>query len=173
MNITKLKEAKLRKKIHKLSTKLNKERLVSKKEIRSVGILTTDEVSSKIDISAEIESILELRNSKIYSFKKFNKLDNTSFKHFTEKDINWKGEFIQQNFQSFLEQPFDLLIGYFNTNNLYLELAVLQSKASFKVGFAEVNSILYDIEFSEQLNNIKEFSLELKKYLQILKKLKN
>lgn len=173
MKFSKLKESTLQKKMNKLTSKLEESRVVSQKEIKSVGILTLDEISSKIDVQSEIESSLGFRNTKIYSFKKFNKLDETSFKHFTDKDINWKGEFIQQNFQSFLEQPFDLLVGYFNTNNLYLELAVLKSKASFKVGFSEVNSNLYDIEFSEQINNVKEFSLELKKYLQILRKLKN
>lgn len=173
MNLSKLKETQLRKKVTKLSCIAKEDRVVSQKEIQSVGILTLDDISSKNNIKLEIETILGCRNAKIYSFKKFNKLDEASFKHFSEKDVNWKGEFTQQNFQSFLEQPFDLLIGYFNTNDIYLELAVLTSKASFKVGFSNVNSNLYDIEFSEEISNINGFANELKKYLRILKKLKN
>ena len=80
---------------------------------------------------------------------------------------------MQPNFQSFLEQPFDLLIGFFNVNNLYLEKAILQSKATFKAGFSGVNSKLYELEISSQLENVQQFSSELKKYLLILKKLKN
>jgi hypothetical protein len=173
MNLSNLKESRLRKKFDKMLLRLQENRIVSQKEILTVGILTTESVSSKIDVQSEIEAILGLKNSKIYSFKKFNKLDEVSFKHFSEKDINWKGEFIEPTFQSFLEQPFDLLIGYFNHNHLYLEKAVLESKASFKAGFSEVNSKLYELEISTDLENIQQFSSELKKYLQILKKLKN
>ena len=89
----------------------------------------------------------------------------------TEKDINWKGQFKQDNMQVFLEQPFDLLIGYFNRNNIFLESAILQSKAQFKVGFAGVNSMLYEIEISEKIDNVNAFTLELEKYLKIIKKL--
>ena len=173
MNLSNLKESRLRKKFDKIVLRLQENRIVSQKEILTVGILTTESVSSKIDVQSEIEAVLGLKNSKIYSFKKFNKSDEVSFKHFSEKDINWKGEFIEPNFQSFLEQPFDLLIGYFNHNHLYLEKAVLESKASFKAGFSEVNSKLYELEISTDLENIQQFSSELKKYLQILKKLKN
>lgn len=173
MNLSSLKESRLRKKFDKTMSNLKDNRIVSQKEILSIGILTTESVSSKIDIQLEIETVLGLKNAKIYSFKKFNKSDEVSFKHFSEKSVNWKGEFIEPTFQSFLEQPFDLLIGYFNQNNLYLEKAVLESKAGFKVGFSEVNSKLYELEISTELENIKQFSSELKKYLQILKKLKN
>lgn len=173
MNLSNLKESRLRKKFDKIVLKLQENRIVSQKEILTVGILTTESVSSKIDVQSEIEAILGLKNSKIYSFKKFNKSDEVTFKHFSEKDINWKGEFIEPTFQSFLEQPFDLLIGYFNHNHLYLEKAVLESKASFKAGFSEVNSKLYELEISTELDNVQQFSSELKKYLQILKKLKN
>jgi acetolactate synthase small subunit len=75
--------------------------------------------------------------------------------------------------QSFLEQPFDLLIGYFNTNNLYLETAILQSNATFKAGFSGVNSDLYELEIAGNIKDIHQFLSELKKYLQSLKKLKS
>lgn len=173
MNLSKLKEYRIKKQFDKTLSELSENRIVSQKEIKTVGILTTEVISSTIDIKSEIETIVGLRNCKLYSFKKFDKLDEVSYKHFSEKDINWKGDFVQPNFQSFLDQPFDLLIGYFNTNHLYLEKAVLQSKATFNVGFSGVNSKLYELEISTDLKNVKQFCLELKKYLQILKKLKN
>jgi len=117
------------------------------------------------------EIILESRNIRIYSLRKFNKTDEFSYKHFTKKNVNWTGQFTEESFKCFLEEPFDLLIGYFNKNNLYLERAVLESKAQFKVGFAGVNSKLYEIEISEKTQNITRFTSELKRYLQILKKL--
>lgn len=173
MNLTKLKEKNIRRQFNKKLSKSKGQTVNSQKTIQSVGILTTDDISSKLDVLKELETILGVRNAKMYSFRKFNKIDEESFKHFSEKYINWKGEFIQENFQSFLEQPFDLLIGYFNTSHLYLECAVLQSNARFKVGFSDVNSDLYQIEISDNLDDIQSFFTELKKYLIILKKLKN
>lgn len=173
MNLSKFKQAILKKRFDKSLSENIKSRVVSQKEIISVGILTTEEISLKVDIHKEIETILSVRNSKIYNFRDYNKLDEPSYKHFSENDINWKGEFIEPSFQNFLEQPFDLLIGFYNKNNLYLENATLQSKATFKVGFTNVNSSLYEIEISENLDNVTEFCKELKKYLVVLKKLKN
>ena len=56
---------------------------------------------------------------------------------------------------------------------MYLENAVLHSKAKFKVGISKVNQELYDIEIATSPKNIKEFLSELKRYLKILKKMKN
>ena len=171
MNLSKLKEARIKRNFDKMLSKLEENSTVSKKEIVNVGILTTDEISSKIALQSKVESILGVRNSKIYSFKKFDKSAAISYKHFSEKDINWKGTFVQPNFQIFLAQPFDLLIGYFDVKNLYLEKAISQSDASFKAGFTGINSKLYELEIAESTLKIDEFLLELKKYLQILEKL--
>jgi hypothetical protein len=173
MNLSKLKESRLRKKFNKIVLKLQDSRAVPQKEILTVGILTSEKISSAIDLQSEIETVLALNNSQLYSFKKFNKLDEISLTCFSEKDVNWRGNFTESNFKKFLEQPFDLLVGYFNHQHLYLEKAVLESKATFKVGFSGVNSKLYELEIATEIENIKQFSSELKKYLQILKKLKN
>ncbi|OAD44696.1 DUF6913 domain-containing protein [Polaribacter atrinae] len=173
MNFLKLKEARIKKKFDKNIKQVSEHRIVYQKEIKSVGILTTEIISSKIDLQAKIETVLGVRNVKIYSFKKKDKIKDTSFKYFTQKDINWSGVYIEPSFKSFLDEPFDLLIGYFKEANLYLENAVLQSNATFKAGFSEVNSKLYELEISENTEQVEAFLLELKKYLQILKKLKN
>ena len=54
-----------------------------------------------------------------------------------------------------------------------METAILQSNATFKAGFSGVNSDLYELEISGNNEDINQFISELKKYLQILKKLKN
>jgi len=170
MNFTKFKEKRIRNHFNK-KLSLSKSLTSSQKLIHSVGILTTDTISSNLDLAKEVEAILGVRNVKIYSFRKFSKSNGESFKHFSEKDINWKGQFIQPNFLSFLDQSLDLLIGYFDDSQLYLECAVLQSKADFKVGFSNVNSNLYQIEIAGKPINIQSFCNELKKYLKILKKI--
>lgn len=143
----------------------------SQKKIQSIGILTADPISSKINLQEEFAHILGVRNCKVYSFRKFQKTDKPSQKHFSENDINWNGKFTQANFQDFLEQPFDLLIGYFKESNVYLESAILYSKANFKVGFSQLHQQLYTLEIDLETNNLKGFAEELKKYLIVLKKL--
>lgn len=173
MYLFKLKEILLRKKFDKMLSKLARNRNVSQKKIRTVGILTTETIASKTAIQSRVEAILGVRDSKMYRFKKFEKAASISYTHFSEKDISWKGNFAQPNFKSFLEYPFDLLIGYFDEEHLYVERAILQSNASFKAGFSGVNSKLYELEIVEVPIKIDAFLLELKKYLQILQKLKN
>jgi hypothetical protein len=145
-------------------------RTVSQKEIKTVGIITTDEISKWVNVKEEVEKILNLKNVKIYSFRPQNKNSN---KYFSEKDFNWQGNVYKKDFKSFIDEPFDLLIGYFNKNNLFLESSVLQSNALFKVGISDVNQELYDIEIAETPIKTERFFLELKKYLTILRKLKN
>ena len=173
MNFLKLKEARIKKKFDKNLKQISEHRIVSQKEIKSVGVLTTASISLSVDLQAKIEATLGVKNVKIYSFKKYSKLDDVSFKYFSEKDINWKGVYVQPSFKGFLEEPFDLLIGYFNEANLYLETAILQSNATFKAGFSGVNPKLYELDISEKTTHVDAFLSELKKYLQILKKLKN
>ena len=145
-------------------------RIVSQKEIKTVGIITTEEISKWINVKGEVEKILNLKDVKMYSFRPQNKNSN---KYFSEKDFNWQGNIYKPDFKSFIDEPFDLLIGYFNKNNLFLESSVLQSNASFKVGISGVNQELYDIEIAETPIETERFFLELKKYLIIIRKLKN
>jgi hypothetical protein len=173
MKFTKVKHSILKKQFKKALREDEKRRVVSQKEIYSVGILTTEDIASKMEVQQPIETILGLRSSKMYAFRKEPTAEEISYKYFSEEDINWKGEALASSFASFLEQPFDLLIGFYATNNLYLEHATLQSKATFKVGFSKVNSSLFEIEISENIANITGFCEELKKYLVLLKKLKN
>lgn len=170
---TNLKQKSLENKFDKRVLKSTESRIVSDKKIQTVGILTTDEISSKIDLRQETETILNIRNAKIYSYRNYNKLDKVSYKHFSEKDIDWNGSYKELSFLNFLEQPFDLLIGFYNKKNLYLEYATLQSQATFKVGFTGVNSELFELEISENIENVKQYNLELRKYLLALNKLKN
>ena len=145
-------------------------RIVSQKEIKTVGIITTEEISQWINVKGEVEKILNLKDVKMYSFRPQNKNSN---KYFSEKDFNWQGNIYKPDFKSFIDEPFDLLIGYFNKNNLFLESSVLQSNALFKVGISDVNQELYDIEIAETPIKTESFFLELKKYLIIIRKLKN
>ena len=173
LNFTRYKRFFLKKQFRKILLEKENNRVVSQKEIKTVGILTTDEISNWVDIKEEVEKLLNLRNAKIYSFRPHKKNREVSYKHFSEIDFSWNGNISQSNFKNFIDEPFDLLIGYFSKKNWYLENAVLRSNATFKVGISKVNQQLYDIEIAEVPIKTDKFLLELKKYLKILKKLKN
>ncbi|WP_299052340.1 hypothetical protein [uncultured Polaribacter sp.] len=170
-NFHKLKEARLKKRL--LKEILNKQSVISQpiKEIKKVGILTLDSISNNQDLQAEVETVFGVRNSKMFSFRNFEKLQESSYKHFTEKEFDWSGNIINPSFQNFIQEPFDLLICVYNSSHLYLELATVLSEADFKVGFSGVNSELFEIEVVEQITSVNSFLTEIKKYLQILKKL--
>jgi hypothetical protein len=169
--MTPIKRYFLRKQFQKKLIENEIHRVVSQNEIKTVGIITTDEISKWVNVKEEVEKILNIKNAKIYSFGP--QKEDTSLKSFSEKDFNWKGTIYKPSFKNFIDEPFDLLIGYFNKNNLYLESSVLLSNAQFKVGISGVNQELYDIEIAETPSKTDRFFLELKKYLTKLRKLEN
>lgn len=136
-------------------------------------MIASQKISNWLQLEEEIKKMLGLENVKILTFLDYDKKNHTINSYFTEKDIDWNGAIQKADFRDFLNEPFDLLIGYFDTKNIFLELAVLKSKATFKVGFSEVNQRLYDMEIAEIPSKIDNFLNELKKYLVILKKMKN
>ena len=168
-----MKKSFIKKRFHKLLLENEQHRVVCNEEIFTAAILIPAELSKLIQIQDEAERILDIGNIRTYRFRPYSKNQVRSYKFYSEKDFNWKGEPKKGAFKDFVEEPFDLLIGYFNKNNLYLENAVLRSKAKFKVGFAKVNQGLYDLEIAESTNNVESFLSELKKYLLVLQKLKN
>ena len=171
--LKKLKQSSIKKNFNTLLLEKEADKNISQNEILSIGIISDNEISRFIDIKENVERILRPRNAKIYSFREYSRKDEISYHHFCEKDFNWKGDVSQPNFKVFIEQPFDLLIGYFNKPNLFLENAVLRSEAKFKAGFSGVNQNLYDIEVDEIPNKIESYLEELKRYLIILGKIKN
>lgn len=163
----------IKRNFQKLLLEKEQNRVVSTDIIKTVGIISTDEISNWIDVKTAVEDHFKVHNTKIYSFRPYSRKEEVSFKHFSEKDFNWKGQVSQPNFKVFIEQPFDLLIGFFNKKNLYIENAVLRSNAKFKVGISNVNQDLYDMEIAVLPKNTNQFLEELKKYLLILKKVEN
>jgi len=172
MALEKLRKQFLLKKFQKELSLIPETRTPNSKQIHSVAILTTQELFEEIDIAELIHyNIKSVRSVQVYYFKAFRKSDTKDFKHFTEKDIDWSGKVKDVSLESFIDNPFDLLIGYFDVHNLYLEYCALKSKATFKIGFANVNDKLYDLVVSEDPKNIDSFIEVIKKYLELLHKI--
>lgn len=168
LNFLKNKETLLKQKLVKLS---QKERITSNTVIKSVAILTSEELLNKNNIEELVNSSFKPDLLKVFSFKKFDKRVKSLPINFTNKSINRKGEIVEEQFKEFLHTQFDLLICFFDENNLYLEYASALSKATYKVGLSKVNALFVDLEIKLDTNQIDEFLLELKKYLIILNKL--
>lgn len=140
-------------------------------KITTVGILSIDSISTTHNLQELISETFEVRNTKIYSFRKYNKENESSYKHFSENDFDWKGNVLDTSLEAFLDTEFDLLITVFDQKNLYLEYVTLLSKATFKVGYAELNQALFDLEIQSSISDIPSYLDEVKKYLQILNRM--
>lgn len=170
MVFSKLKAKNIQKEYEKL-LKINREREKSLLPIRTAAILSTEKISQQYDLQEKVEHYLQVRNSRIYSYRNYEKGMLSSYKHFTENDINWQGKVTDVSFKSFIEHPFDLLICFFDENHPYLEYAAAISRAGFKIGFSKVNSDLFEIEISSTTEQVDAFFTEARRYLSILNKL--
>jgi hypothetical protein len=172
MAFAKFKEQSLLKRFQKELRNAPETRTPNAKEIHSVAILTNEVLYSSVDIVNQVKSnIKSVRTVQIYSYKNFKKSDVKSYKHFTEKDFDWKGKIKDPSLESFIENPFDLLIGYFDKKHLYLEYATLKSQATFKIGLSKVNDKIFDLVVAEDPVNIDSFIEVIKKYLTLLNKI--
>ncbi|WP_299103178.1 hypothetical protein [uncultured Winogradskyella sp.] len=109
---------------------------------------------------------------KIVAFTMDDKLEHNQWNaHYSPKDFGWNGKIKNQDLQSFIDEPFDMLICFFKNPVLQLNQITAISKANFKVGISNEDERLYDLIIDVELKNINIFKQELKKYLNILKKL--
>ena len=83
-------------------------------------------------------------SKKVLALLQNNIKKNESFNYpvFSHKNINWNGTFDDQELNAFEATPFDLLISYYDTEKAALLLFTHLSKASFKVGFSNIDSRL-------------------------------
>lgn len=91
---------------------------------------------------------------------------------FSADDFNIMGKITGKNILDFLEQPFDLLISYYRSENVLLQLITAQAKAGLKAGFPDDDFHLNDLAIHVPVGEINSFESELKKYLKILNRLK-
>lgn len=176
MSFAGLKKKTTQKSYEKLLKNIRKSDTVIPNKITSVGILADSRLFGSYDISRNLSQKLgiESRHFEIIIFE--NLKDDFVAQHyntFTEKDFGMYGKVKAQNVQDFINTNYDLLINFSNQNNVYLNLVALQSKAKFKVGFANDDlTNLYDFMINVENNKIDIFTDELAKYLQILKLIK-
>ena len=152
----------------------NVKHATSSEPVQSIGIIIDDrflnELSGLID---EIKNFgFNGTQIEYVVFKERIKKDETfDYSVFSYKDINWNGRFLPSKVADFCLKRFDLLISYYTDEKAALLLATHCSKASFKVGFSEVDNRLHHFMIKEDPKHYSVFVEELFKYLKILKKI--
>jgi hypothetical protein len=159
---------------------------IVKNSLSNVKHLTTDSIIKTVGIIFdetyfyEREALVqELINNgiaesdiKVLVFKnKIKKNEVFDYPTFSHKDLSWHGTVDKQEVKTFINEPFDLLINYYDTEKVALLLVSHQSKAGFKVGFASIDKRLNHFMIDTNAENYKVFTDELFKYLRILNKI--
>jgi len=90
---------------------------------------------------------------------------------FSDKDLGWNGDIANSYALEFLSREYDLLVNYYDEDNLLLNLMSVKTKARIRVGFKEVNPEFNDLILDTPLSDFKTFKSELKKYLGVFKEI--
>jgi len=90
---------------------------------------------------------------------------------YSDSNLGFGGVIKNDIVLSFTQKPYDGLLCYYSEDKLMLNLVAVQSKAKFKIGFSGINELINDLSIATDIENIKEFTFELKKYLSILNKI--
>jgi len=113
---------------------------------------------------------VDLSNICLFRFKNKIKKNEDCENCITVKDFGFFGKLTNESIKRTIEKPFDLVINL-TTNNEYVSSIVANSKTEFKTGLLDEFSQVYDLTINVESGNLSAFNEELKKYLEILKKL--
>lgn len=162
--------------IRKLIDKKLLERDVSTKNssLKKLGFLVDEnfykDVNTLIDFGESLG--LKRENIHIFSFRKTpRKLSDLRKDQITNKEFNLRGEITDQNAIDFLNIPFEVMIGFYQGGNNFLDLMIASSKSQFKIGFQDGDSRLYDLILKLDLEDLELFKTEITKYLRVFKKI--
>ena len=156
-----------------LNVNLNNEKSeVFTKNVQTIGLLideSTFENSEALIKELTIHGIA-LENIKVVAYKEKFKEKDTYFRPtFGKKHLNWKGEITEVFLNEFVNLEFDLLLSYYDVENIFLMFITSKSKAKFKVGFSAVDQNLNRLMINTGLGNYKLFISELFRYLKNIK----
>lgn len=144
------------------------------KPIKTVGLIIEHNYykEHKTIVDQLLKNGIESKNLDVLVYKKkIKKGEKNVFPTFELKNLNWNGTISNTEANIFFQKKFDLLINYYDSEELILMLATHHSKANFKIGFASVNKQLNDLMIHTEVKNHKLFINEVIKYLKILNKI--
>ncbi|QAA80654.1 hypothetical protein EI546_02440 [Aequorivita sp. H23M31] len=139
-----------------------------------LGFLVDEALYEDFEMLADfgVELGLQRKNIKIFTFiETRKKIPSVRQNQITNKEFGWNGEIKNESAIEFLNNSFDVLIGYYTGKHDFLDTLVAQSKAKFKIGCNSANEQFFDLLLNVDLNKPKDFREEVTKYLKILKKI--
>ncbi|MDN3494015.1 DUF6913 domain-containing protein [Winogradskyella bathintestinalis] len=147
---------------------------INNNKINTIAVLLNASEFHEFEVFRVYFKALNLNSPKhkIVAFTMDDKLEHNKWNaHFSPKDFGWKGKIKNLDLETFINEPFDMLVCYFKNPGLQLDLITAASQANFKVGISPELKRFYDLIIDVDLKDINIFKQELKKYLTILKKL--
>ncbi|MBC3848031.1 hypothetical protein H8K90_16670 [Winogradskyella echinorum] len=166
------KEKSIQKYVNKLLATQNA--AVNNNKVKTVAVLLNANEFHEFEVFRVYYKELGLISPKnnIIAFTVDDKLEHNKWNtHYSPKDFGWNGKIKNIELESFINEPYDLLICYYKKEVLQLDLIAAASKANLKVGISKNDERLYDLIIDVDLKDINIFKQELKKYLTILNKL--
>ncbi|MBU2930050.1 DUF6913 domain-containing protein [Winogradskyella psychrotolerans] len=147
---------------------------VNNNKVKTIAVLLNASEFHEFEVFRVYFKQLNLTSPKhkIVAFTLDDKLEHNKWNtHYSPKDFGWKGAIKNLDLQAFIDEPYDMLICFYKSNVLQLNMITAASKANFKVGISNFDERLYDLIIDINLKDINIFKQELKKYLNILNKL--
>jgi hypothetical protein len=146
-----------------------------KKGITSVACLVDLDIFENSNQFFEFVEEYGLRPNaiKIIGYKSsYDKNSPYSTPVFSDKDLGWNGKIENSYVLEFLSREYDMLVNYYNQENLMLQIMSVKTKARVRVGFKEIDSKYNDLILDSPIQDFKVFKQELKKYLKVLNEIK-
>jgi len=147
---------------------------VNNTKIKTVAVLLNASEFHEFEVFRVYFKALNLTSPKhkIVAFTMDDKLEHNKWNaHFSPKDFGWNGKIKNLDLEAFINEPYDMLVCFFKNPVLQLDLITAASKANLKVGISAEHERFYDLIIDVELKDINIFKQELKKYLNILKKI--
>jgi hypothetical protein len=148
--------------------------IVNDSKIKTIGVILNSEEFSDFEAFRNFFKSLQLQpnNTKIIALLQDSLESNEHWDtYFDLNDFGWKGRFKNLDLQTFVDKKFDLLISYYKTQHLELNMITAASKASFKVGLSNEDQRFYDLIIDCEPKDFSTFIIELNKYLTVLNKI--
>ncbi|SNZ00665.1 DUF6913 domain-containing protein [Flagellimonas pacifica] len=144
------------------------------KGISSIGCIVDVDNFQNAEVFYELIDDFSLRPNaiKIIGYKReYDKNSPYAIQIYSDKDLGWKGVIENGYVLEFLGREYDMLINYYQEDNLMMKLLSVKTQARLKVGFGTLDPKINDLILNTSFKDFKIFKSELKKYLKVLNEL--
>jgi hypothetical protein len=142
--------------------------------VRSLAIIINYDTLVDYKPLMDIAKAIHINNENIFIagyVEKVYKNVNYMIPVFSKNSFGINGKIKQEDLQGFLDRTYDIVINYYSEPNLFLEYVSTLCKSELKVGITENSKSVSNLVLKVNEKDYDQFSNELVKYLNILKRL--